>query len=183
MLQLIDCTGSAPEKTRAAVAALLKLCAEGSTAELARPALFVPQQAGVPAAASGFVPAIVALKVPGYSLGKLTKLKHQLAESMAGASFTSVSCDRNACITCSWEGQQMQVLLCATTPISVLQLLDPSPSSSDREALACCAVAARTAFLQQQPALYKTAAHVAYLWAVRHLGSTKESGVFAKPCR
>jgi hypothetical protein len=166
MLTAISPDGAAVTRTHAAAAALQQLCTEGSTVQVARNVL----AAGTDYTASSRSAAIIAVKLTDYVPTGLTQIKHQLAEALAGAGFERVLCDSIPSIACTWEGQQMHVVLCGATHAGVLQLLDPTLSFSDREDLACGTIAVSAAFLQQQqPALYRTAARVAYLWAQKQL--------------
>jgi hypothetical protein len=171
MLKSVEGNQTVNTKARAAAAALQKLCVKGSVA-----GVMGPVGAGTDIPASS---AIIALKLASYSLAKHTEYKQLVAKAMAGAGFTNVSCDGPS-ILCTWENQRMQVVLCGTSPAGVLQLLDPTLSTTDSEALSSGTVTVSTAFLQQQPALYKTAARVAKAWVYNQL---KGAATAAEPHR
>jgi len=112
----------------------------------------------------------IAVKQPAYNPRQHASSTQAAAEGLTGSGvFADVVCD-GVSITCSFQGSRIQAVLCGTASASALQLMDPNLSAAERDVLSSSTLLARTALLQQQPALLRTAARV-----VKHRAHAKLS--------
>lgn len=68
-------------------------------------------------------------------------------------------------VQCIRKGLSLDILVGSADPIAPLAFLDPGLTTKQRQALSASTAVATTAFLQQQPALFKTAVRLVKYWA------------------
>jgi hypothetical protein len=82
---------------------------------------------------------------------------------------------KGACVYYQTGKTNLRFVFCGSKPAGVLNLLDPSLSSAQREVLSSSTALASITFVQQQPALYHTAVKVVKLWVGKQHQWTHQS--------
>lgn len=118
---------------------------------------------------------VIAVPVPDYAVAEHPSHLGKLKQQLEGSVFEHVEI-HGAVLSCSYKGSWLVLNVGSSEPVDVLQLLDPSLSTVQRAVLSCSTILASTAFLQDRPDLYRTAALVVKEWVLDELPWAYSSG-------
>lgn len=111
----------------------------------------------------------IVVTFPDFSLQTYAAALQAIASNLKGAKGQSSGFDNvqlgDLSVQCCWQGMNLDILVGCSEPIGPLTFLDPKLTAHQRQTLSASTAVATSAFLAQQPSLFKVSVRLIKHWA------------------